>query len=302
MRPRYRRDTFEVRHAHGYGVQTLADLGIAGAAVSLALLAAFLAAAARTTALRQGARVAHTPERIGMLTLLAVVADLRRALAHRLDVVRARHRDAGAAGGRLARGPRAGRRGARAAAGPPAPRACDRGGGRRARRARGGVADVAAAALRARGRRRAGGGRRAPPARRTRPRRPRRGPQPALGGAAVRPRRGRGGRARPARCAARARGGGAPPARRRRDVAAPGRVRADQRGTARGRPARGRRGAVPRPALAGRAGAVPRGAAPSGREAAPGLLPPQQALPPASSGGDPGETREAPALQEPAAP
>jgi predicted TPR repeat methyltransferase len=39
-----------------------------------------------------------------------------------------------------------------------------------------------------------------------------------------------------------------------------------------------------------------------GREAAPGLLPPQQALPPASSGGDPGETREAPALQEPAAP
>jgi cytochrome c-type biogenesis protein CcmH/NrfG len=73
VRPRYRRDTFEVRHAHGYGVQTLADLGIAGAAVSLALLAAFLAAAARTTALRQGARVAHTPERIGMLTLLAVV-------------------------------------------------------------------------------------------------------------------------------------------------------------------------------------------------------------------------------------
>jgi tetratricopeptide (TPR) repeat protein len=73
VRPRYRRDTFEVRHAHGYAVQTLADLGIAGAMVSLALLAAFLAAAVRTTALRQGSRVAHTPERVGMLTLLAVV-------------------------------------------------------------------------------------------------------------------------------------------------------------------------------------------------------------------------------------
>jgi tetratricopeptide (TPR) repeat protein len=73
VRPRYRRDTFEVRHAHGYGVQTLADLGIAGAAVSLALLAAFLAAAARTTALRQGSHVAHSPERVAMLTLLAVV-------------------------------------------------------------------------------------------------------------------------------------------------------------------------------------------------------------------------------------
>jgi O-antigen ligase len=73
VRPRYRRDTLDVRHAHGYAVQTLADLGIAGAVASLALLAAFLAAAARTTALRARSRLLHTPERIGMLTLLAVV-------------------------------------------------------------------------------------------------------------------------------------------------------------------------------------------------------------------------------------
>jgi tetratricopeptide (TPR) repeat protein len=72
-RKRYRRDTLEVRHAHGYVVQTLADLGVAGAAASLALLAAFLAAAGRTVALRAGSRLAYTPERIGLLTLLAIV-------------------------------------------------------------------------------------------------------------------------------------------------------------------------------------------------------------------------------------
>jgi tetratricopeptide (TPR) repeat protein len=72
-RKRYRRDTLEVRHAHGYGVQTLADLGLVGAGLSLALLAAFLAAAARTVALRAGGRAPYTPERIGMLTLLAIV-------------------------------------------------------------------------------------------------------------------------------------------------------------------------------------------------------------------------------------
>ena len=72
-RKRYRRDTLEVRHAHGYVVQTLADFGVAGAAVSLALLAAFLASAGRTVALRAGSRLPYTPERIGMLTLLAIV-------------------------------------------------------------------------------------------------------------------------------------------------------------------------------------------------------------------------------------
>ena len=43
-----------MRHAHGYVVQTLADLGIVGLAVSLALLAAWLAAArARDRAVRR---------------------------------------------------------------------------------------------------------------------------------------------------------------------------------------------------------------------------------------------------------
>jgi O-antigen ligase/polysaccharide polymerase Wzy-like membrane protein len=71
VRPRYRNDQLDVRHAHGYVVQTLADLGLAGLAVSLALLAAWLAAAART--LRIGVPAPWTPERVGMATLLAVV-------------------------------------------------------------------------------------------------------------------------------------------------------------------------------------------------------------------------------------
>ena len=49
-----------------------------------------------------------TPERIGLLTMLAVVV-LRRALARRLDVVRARQRAPRAAGGRVPRRARAAR-------------------------------------------------------------------------------------------------------------------------------------------------------------------------------------------------
>jgi hypothetical protein len=73
VRPRYRTDDLDVRHAHGYVVQTLADLGAVGMAVSLALLAAWLAAAGRTVG-RWGAgrRAPWTPERVGMATLLAV--------------------------------------------------------------------------------------------------------------------------------------------------------------------------------------------------------------------------------------
>src|SRR6201999_3585591 len=48
-RPRVRRDQINVRHAHGYVVQTLADLGLIGLALNLALLAAWLAAAAQAT-------------------------------------------------------------------------------------------------------------------------------------------------------------------------------------------------------------------------------------------------------------
>ena len=65
--------------------------------------------AARTTGLRRrdrGARRA-TPERVGMLTLLAIVRRLRRALLRRLDLVRPGNAVARAAVRRLARRPRA---------------------------------------------------------------------------------------------------------------------------------------------------------------------------------------------------
>ena len=74
VRKRYRTDDPAVRHAHGYVVQTLADLGLAGLAVSLALLAAWLASAARATGLRKRDRGRpFTSERIGLLTLVATV-------------------------------------------------------------------------------------------------------------------------------------------------------------------------------------------------------------------------------------
>lgn len=99
-RLRYRKETLDVKHAHGYVVQTLSDLGIVGLALTLALLAVWLACAARATlpldrrlALRTspeglrllGGRVAlpravnwrrayapYTAERIGLLTMLCV--------------------------------------------------------------------------------------------------------------------------------------------------------------------------------------------------------------------------------------
>ena len=74
VRKRYRTADPAVRHAHGYVVQALADLGLAGLAVSLALLAAWLASAARATGLRRRDRGrAFTAERIGLLTLVATV-------------------------------------------------------------------------------------------------------------------------------------------------------------------------------------------------------------------------------------
>ncbi|MDX6718332.1 MAG: hypothetical protein QOJ63_586 [Solirubrobacteraceae bacterium] len=73
VRKRYREDQFAVRHAHGYVVQTLADLGIVGLAINLALLAAWLASAAAATGLgRRGRARTYSPERIGLLTLVAV--------------------------------------------------------------------------------------------------------------------------------------------------------------------------------------------------------------------------------------
>jgi O-antigen ligase len=93
-RLRYRTETLEVRHAHGFIVQTLADLGLIGLALALALLTSWMAAAGRCThpfnrrwtswrtlaAWRSGGRpgwrrspLPYTPERIGLLSMLALV-------------------------------------------------------------------------------------------------------------------------------------------------------------------------------------------------------------------------------------
>jgi tetratricopeptide (TPR) repeat protein len=96
---RYETQTLEVTHAHGFIVQTLADLGLVGLLVALALLFTWLAAAGRAThpfnrrwtswrawlqirtgGERPGWRRMHerqlrryTPERIGMLSMLCLV-------------------------------------------------------------------------------------------------------------------------------------------------------------------------------------------------------------------------------------
>jgi tetratricopeptide (TPR) repeat protein len=99
---RYETQTLEVRHAHGFIVQTLADLGLVGLILALALLLTWLAAAGRAThpfnrswtswrawlQLRSGVRpgwralrtselggraLAYTPERVGMLSMLCLV-------------------------------------------------------------------------------------------------------------------------------------------------------------------------------------------------------------------------------------
>jgi O-antigen ligase len=91
---RYRTVLLEVKHAHGFIVQTLADLGAVGLALALALLFAWMAAAGRAThpcnrrwtswrawlEIRAGthpgwrrARQPYTPERIGMLSMLCLV-------------------------------------------------------------------------------------------------------------------------------------------------------------------------------------------------------------------------------------
>jgi hypothetical protein len=103
-RLRYRTETLDVRHAHGYIVQTLADLGLVGLGITLALLLVWMAAAGRSThplnrrwsswsTLRgwldragsggtpgwrrltsaDGPAAAYTPERVGMLSMLCLV-------------------------------------------------------------------------------------------------------------------------------------------------------------------------------------------------------------------------------------
>ncbi len=95
---RYETQTLEVKHAHGFLVQTLADLGLAGLVLALALLLTWMGAAGRPThpfnrrwtgwrawpptrtgappgwrALRERELARYTPERIGMLSMLCVV-------------------------------------------------------------------------------------------------------------------------------------------------------------------------------------------------------------------------------------
>ena len=110
-RLRYRTEDLEANDAHGFVVQTLADLGLVGLAIALALLAAWMAAAGRSThpfnrrwrrwgelrrtgwqsfgwrAIRNppapsasesdrskiGQRITYSPERIGMLSMLCLV-------------------------------------------------------------------------------------------------------------------------------------------------------------------------------------------------------------------------------------
>ncbi len=73
-RLRFRKDNLDVLHAHGYLVQTASDLGIIGLVLTLSLLAAWLAAAVRTTGPWRGPGARPpTPERAGMLTLGAIV-------------------------------------------------------------------------------------------------------------------------------------------------------------------------------------------------------------------------------------
>lgn len=73
-RTRFRTGPLEVRQAHGYLVETLAGLGLAGLALSLALLAVWLASATRATGLRRSDRgLPVDAERVGLLSLAAVV-------------------------------------------------------------------------------------------------------------------------------------------------------------------------------------------------------------------------------------
>ncbi|HEX5781928.1 MAG TPA: O-antigen ligase family protein, partial [Solirubrobacteraceae bacterium] len=74
VRTRFRDDALAVRHAHGYVVQTLADLGWVGFIASLLAAGAWLVAAARATGVWPADRgLPYDAERIGMLTLVVLV-------------------------------------------------------------------------------------------------------------------------------------------------------------------------------------------------------------------------------------
>jgi hypothetical protein len=85
-RLRYRTAIINVSHAHGFIVQTLADLGLVGLVVVLALLGSWLTAAGRAThpfnrrwsgwrwRAVAGAESRYTAERVGLLTMVCLVA------------------------------------------------------------------------------------------------------------------------------------------------------------------------------------------------------------------------------------
>jgi hypothetical protein len=73
LRLRYRIDGRSVAHAHGYGVQTLADLGWVGLGLSLLATIAWLGTTARVLGARRRDRgLAWDAERVGLATLAAV--------------------------------------------------------------------------------------------------------------------------------------------------------------------------------------------------------------------------------------
>jgi tetratricopeptide (TPR) repeat protein len=78
-RTRYSTDALVVGHAHSYLIETFADFGLIGTLLSLALLAAWGTAAVRTLGFnrRRGPPATpaaeHAAERIGLMTMLAVV-------------------------------------------------------------------------------------------------------------------------------------------------------------------------------------------------------------------------------------
>jgi O-Antigen ligase len=71
-RTRYTTNSTVFAHAHSYLIETFADLGLIGLAISLALLLVWARACRRTLALGPGAE-RSSPERIGLLTLLSIV-------------------------------------------------------------------------------------------------------------------------------------------------------------------------------------------------------------------------------------
>jgi hypothetical protein len=81
LRLRYRLDGRQVQHAHGYVVQTLADLGWLGLAISLLAAGAWLTCMVRTVGLRER-KLPWDAERVGLASLatVAIVFGLHSAI------------------------------------------------------------------------------------------------------------------------------------------------------------------------------------------------------------------------------